>query len=263
MARAQGLLLAGITAAAVAAGGYWYVNQSSTPDAEAMGDVLSAQSSPAMPEDTQPAAGETPQPAPTAETPKSAGVDLLKATDIEVPLSRAVNGAPVIGKTDAPITVTEYSSFNCPHCAHFHELTLPVVLQDYVAKGKVKIVFQDFPLNKEAMDASALGRCVPPENFLKYATAVFENIDTWMGNHPATIKQYAQMAGVPADKLDSCLTDKNNVDKIMDGMKTATETHKDLNSTPTFYINDKDVIRGAQDSGAFAAKFDELLKAKK
>ena len=71
--------------------------------------------------------------------------------------------ALAIGQEDAPITIHEYSSLSCPHCAFFHKNTLPELMTNYVDTGKARIVFHDFPLNKKAFDASMVARCVAPE----------------------------------------------------------------------------------------------------
>lgn len=199
----------------------------------------------------------------TATTGAQSVAPALKALDVKVPVSGGAGQPRVLGNEKAPVTLTQYSSFTCPHCAHFHEQVLPVLLRDYVATGKVKVVMADFPLNKEAMDATKLSRCVPTENYIAFTSTVFENISAWTATHPQTLKQYAALAGLDNAKADACMADVGMEDAVINAMKNAAGKFK-IQSTPSFVINNDpaQTIIGAIPVAEFTAALDKALEGK-
>jgi protein-disulfide isomerase len=93
-----------------------------------------------------------------AQAQAQASTQVAQAAEKNDPLSERVLGDP-----NAPITILEYSSLTCPHCASFHANTLPQLKKDYIDTGKVKLVFRDFPFDRAALQASMLARCSNPE----------------------------------------------------------------------------------------------------
>ncbi len=82
----------------------------------------------------------------------------------------------MLGKPDAPITIVEYASLTCPHCAHFDEEVLPQLKKEWIDTGKAKLIFRDFPLDQEAMRAEMVARCAPPERYYALPSiCCFEN----------------------------------------------------------------------------------------
>ena len=141
------------------------------------------------PETAEPLAPETDDSAAApAETASTANVDL----DVE-----AMMAPRVIGDADAPIKLIEYASFTCPHCAHFHEMTLPGLKEKYIDTGKVSIEFREFPLDSAALQASLLARCVPEDQYFGYIDYLFEEQESWAQeiDYLSTLKQNARLSG--------------------------------------------------------------------
>jgi len=157
--------------------------------------------------------------------------------------------------------MVEYSSLTCPHCAHAHETVLPQLIKEYVQTGKLRIVFSDFPLNKEALDASKVSRCVSNDQYFGFLTLLFGDIEKWAysGNHPQALITDATLTGLSADKAQACIDNKELENAIIAGEQDAA-TNKSVNSTPTFIMNDgAKIIQGAQPYSTFKAAIDELL----
>ena len=172
----------------------------------------------------------------------------------------SVDDDPVIGSPDAPVTIIEFSDFQCPFCERFYTQTLPLIEENYVKTGKVKIVFRDFPLNSihpQAQKASEAAECAYElggnDAFWKYHNKLFENQDAL---DVASLKKYAVEIGLDANKFNSCL----------DSGKKASEVAKDLadgekagvTGTPAFFINGR-LVEGAQPYANFQKVIDEEL----
>ncbi|MBY0428416.1 MAG: DsbA family protein, partial [Alphaproteobacteria bacterium] len=144
----------------------------------------------------------------------------------------------VLGNATAPVTVIEYASLNCSHCAHFHKEVLPEVVKKYVATGKIKILFRDFPLNGIALKAAQLTQCMPEDRYFPFVKTLFENQDAWSGaqDPEATLTQYAKLAGLPGERVTKCLNDKDIQDAIVKRRMQAENQFK-VSATPTFVVN--------------------------
>lgn len=170
------------------------------------------------------------------------------------------NGALSVGNPDAPVTLLEFSSFSCPHCATFHNSVLAPIKKDYVDTGKVRIVFMDFPLNRQALDASLLGRCIDTSNRYDFMNMLFEQQNQWAfeGDHRDKLVQYASLVGLSRDKAESCMDDRQTEQDLLAKMKMASERYG-INSTPTFVVlPGEQKISGAQSYGAFSQVFESL-----
>ena len=171
----------------------------------------------------------------------------------------------VLGKADAPVTVEEYISFTCPHCADFYLNTLPVLKKDYVETGKVRFILRDFPLDSASLKAAALARCMPPDEFYPFVTILYQNQKQWaLAPDPSSVfVQYAKLGGLGEDKAKACLSDNTMLDGVIAERTTATQKYN-IQSTPTFILNGgADRIDGARPPTEFAAAFDKLLAGKK
>ena len=126
---------------------------------------------------------------------------------------RLENGDMVIGAANAPVTIIEYASLTCPHCARFHTETLPKLKSEYVETGKVKYVFRDFPLDGLALRAAAIAHCAGPERYFTYLDVFFQQQGNWTrGNDPeqmlAQLKRLARTGGMSEAQIDDCLKNK-------------------------------------------------------
>ncbi|WP_159711272.1 DsbA family protein [Geminicoccus flavidas] len=146
----------------------------------------------------------------------------------------------VIGSPDAPVTMVEYASLTCPHCASFHNETLPELKKKYIDTGKVRLVFRDFPLDQTALEASILAHCAGQERGPLFLSAFFQNQDRWaVADDPsAALRQLAKLGGLSDQRIDACLADKELGDSILQ-MRLEGEQQHSIQSTPSFLINDQ------------------------
>jgi len=159
----------------------------------------------------------------------------------------------VMGKPDAPITIVEYSSLTCPHCAAFHANTLPQLKKDFIDTGKVKLVYRDFPLDRLALGAALVARCVPEGSFFPMLDMLYKNQETWAksANPLEAIQGYGRLAGLSTEALEACFKNQPLVDAIQDVRQAANETYA-ISSTPSLVIDGK-VHSGGRDYEYFAA----------
>src|SRR3981081_4572500 len=164
-------------------------------------------------------------------------------------------GDRILGKADAPITIIEYASLTCPHCAHFDVDVLPKLKAKWIDTGKAKLVLRDFPLDGPALRAAMIARCAPPDRFYAFADTLFASQDKW-----ATTKDYrealarlAKLGGMGKDEFEACLNNTTLENRIVEQRLVASQ-ELDINSTPTFFIN------GSKFSGApTAEEFNKVL----
>jgi protein-disulfide isomerase len=144
----------------------------------------------------------------------------------------------VLGKADAPITIVEYASMTCPHCAHFSKEVLPKLKEKWIDTGKVKLVLRDYPLDEAAMRAAMLARCAPPERFYPLVETLFDTQESWVvaKDWRAALERTARLAGISKKDFDACLGNKEVEDSVLQSRLTATEK-LGVSSTPTFFVN--------------------------
>jgi protein-disulfide isomerase len=144
----------------------------------------------------------------------------------------------VLGKADAPVTIIEYGSFTCPHCAHFNNDTLPRIESEFVEKGQVRLVFREFLRNQVDIAASLLVRCAPQESYFKLVDVLFRSQDSWaFGDKPIdALKQIGRTAGLDPAKVDQCLADQALQQKLIAQTQEAIDQLK-VEGTPTFFVN--------------------------
>jgi protein-disulfide isomerase len=148
----------------------------------------------------------------------------------------------VLGKADAPITIVEYASLTCPHCAHFQEATMPQVKKDWIDTGKAKLVFRHFPFDRAALAAAEITECGGKEKFFSFLDVLFRQQETWTKGDPtANLIRLAKLGGLGEDRVQACLKDEKLANKIVAGRLQA-EKELGVNSTPTFFINGKKII---------------------
>ncbi len=184
-------------------------------------------------------------------------VDVAHAADIAVP-------ERILGDPKAPITVEEFVSLTCPHCAEFYINVLPQLQKAYVDNGKVKFILRDFPLDGSSLKASALARCMPADEFYPFIEVLYKNQMAWAigPDSEKILVQYAKLGGLDGDKAKACLNDPAMQDALVAGRTDAGKKYN-IDATPTFIINEgAERLQGAQTAQQFGAVFDKLLAAK-
>jgi len=206
---------------------------------------------------TQPTPQAAPQP---AQSPAPSKPQLVRVS---------LDDDPVKGDPEAPVTIIEFSDFQCPFCSRFFQQTLPLIEENYIATGKVKLVYRDLPLasiHPNAIPSHIAAECADEQGkFWEYHDALFENQSQWnrLGSDELknVFKQYADDLELDAASYDACLDSSDIVDEINEDLSDARTLG--ATGTPTFFIGtEKDgfvKITGAQPYMVFQASIDELL----
>ena len=146
----------------------------------------------------------------------------------------------VIGSLDAPVTIIEYASMSCSHCADFHNETLDDLKKEYIDTGKVKFVFRDFPFNYPALAGSMIMSCVPNEVRYDYMNALYKLQKSWVSRDISKTRselyKIMQSGGMKQDEFDLCLSDINLENDILEGVMNA-QKEFNIRSTPSFIVN--------------------------
>jgi protein-disulfide isomerase len=168
-----------------------------------------------------------------------------------------------LGPADAKVTITEYASMTCPHCAAFNEQVFPKIKAEYIDTGKVRYVFREFPLDIKAAAGSMLSRCIANGDANKYFAVtdlLFRSQSDWvMKNTTESLSRIGKQAGLSQQQVDDCLKDQALLDKIAADQKYASDVLK-VDSTPTFFINGEK-IKGETSIEEFEKKINPLLKS--
>jgi protein-disulfide isomerase len=168
-----------------------------------------------------------------------------------------------LGPANATVTITEYASMTCPHCAAFAEGVFPKIKSEYIDTGKVRYVFREFPLDIKAAAGSMLARCIANGDSGKYFAVIdmlFKQQNDWVvKNTTETLTRIGKQAGLSQQAVETCLKDQALLDKIAADQKFASEVLK-VNSTPTFFINGE-MIKGETSFEEFDKKIKSLLKS--
>ncbi|MGH7029602.1 MAG: thioredoxin domain-containing protein [Stellaceae bacterium] len=161
----------------------------------------------------------------------------------------------ILGNPAAPITIIEYASMTCPHCAHFTEDILPEIKKKWIDTGKAKLVLRDFPLDDEAVHASMIARCAPPDRFYAYVDTFFADQEKWVEapDYQAELTRLAELGGMSKDQVGKCLNDTALKNQVLSS-RLAAGNQLGVNATPTFFVN------GTKFTGEpTVAKFDQVL----
>jgi len=162
-------------------------------------------------------------------------------------------GDVALGPADAKVTIIEYASMTCSHCAAFHKETFPELKKRYIDAGKVRFILREFPLDPLATAGFMLARCDGDSKYYPITDLLFDNQGAWaFTSKPLdALQQMMKQAGFSKEKFEACLKDQKLYDAVNAVRKRAEETFK-VNSTPTFFIN------GQRISGAVS--IDEIEK---
>jgi protein-disulfide isomerase len=166
-----------------------------------------------------------------------------------------------LGPAKAPVTITEYASMTCPHCAAFGENVFPMLRSKYIDTGKVRFVFREFPIDIKAAAASMLARCMANDDAGKFFGAIdtlFKQQDRLMADTKDTLKLIGKQGGLSEQAVETCAKDQTLLDKLSADQKFAYEVLK-VDATPTFFINGER-LKGAMSFEELDEKIKSLLK---
>ena len=187
------------------------------------------------------------------------GAMAQSASDVAKPMSLP---DMALGPANASVTITEYASMTCPHCAAFNETVFPKIKSEYIDTGKIRYIFREFPLDIKAAAGSMLARCIAKDDSGKYFTVIdllFKQQNDWvLKNTTETLTRIGKQAGLSQQAVEDCLKDQALLDKIAADQKYASEVLK-VDSTPTFFINGER-IKGETSFEEFDKRIKSLLK---
>ena len=165
----------------------------------------------------------------------------------------------VLGDPNAPVTIIEYASLTCPHCAEFHEDVLPQLKERYIAPGKVRMIYRDFPLDQRALAAASLAHCAGSERYFGFLDVLFQTQENWAraDDHLAALKRLGKLGGLTEAEMEACFADEELTNRILQTRLDAQNQHE-ISSTPTFIIDGK-AYSGTRDIEEFGALIDPLL----
>lgn len=252
--RASALLLAGVALFALAG--------CSGEDSGSSSVVTKAEAQESAPAATAAAPGATAATPDAAAAPAAAAVE-APAPQGTVDVAKLMAPGPlpdvVIGDANAPVTIIEYASMTCSHCADFAVNIWPTVKKDYIDTGKAKLILREFPFDPRAVAAFMLARCAPDDRRTAMIDVLFHQQEQWARaqNASEALLGIAKLAGFTQETFAACLNDKALQQKVVDTQKQG-ETEFGVNATPTFFIN------GAKYPGAMsAAEFGAIIAAAK
>jgi len=184
----------------------------------------------------------------------------------EVPVEKLMEAGPlpdlVVGDAKAPVTIVEYASMTCGHCASFHNTVYPALKAKYIDTGKVRLIMREFPLDDRATGAAMLARCAGDGKTFPLISALFARQEEWAfvpkENFVPELAKIARQAGFTDETLRACLGDQALMDKILTVRSRAADEFG-VNSTPTFFINGKKLVGGSIED--FDKAIEPLLKS--
>jgi protein-disulfide isomerase len=183
----------------------------------------------------------TPAPAPQAAAPQQPAAPPAEGQD---PVLTARLSERSIGRQDAPVTVIEYFSLTCGHCAAFHRDTLPQVKRDLVESGRLRIVYRDFPLDQTGLMAAMVARALPAERYDAFISTLFATQDRWAFNRNSDprveLARIAALAGMSRETFDAVVADQALARGILE-MRVNGQQQHNVSSTPTFVFGSRTV----------------------
>ena len=194
----------------------------------------------------------------------------LRSEQPNIPLKISADNDPIIGNPNAPVTIIEFSDFQCPFCARFHIQTLPAIMNEYINDGKVKLVFRDFPIqsiHSNALLASVAAECANEQGkFKEMHDKLFENQNEWNNKNTDNViilfNQYSSEMGIGKKEFDSCLKNEKYIKEIQKDLDDG-RTYG-ISGTPGFFIGNDKIgfieLKGAQPFESFKKVIDSQLK---
>ena len=185
------------------------------------------------------------------------------------PVQISADDDPIIGNSDAPITIIEFSDFQCPFCARFYTQTLPLILEEYIEQGKVKLVFRDFPIQSihpNALPASVAAECANDQGkFREMHDILFEKQNEWNKLETTealyVFSEYASSMQLDQKTFDSCLTSGKHIPEIQNDLNDGRDYG--VTGTPGFFVGNEKIgfteLKGAQPFDSFKKIIDAQL----
>lgn len=186
------------------------------------------------------------------------------------PVRISLDDDPIRGDPDAPITIIEFSDFQCPFCARFHEQTLPSLLEEYIDEGKVNFVYRDFPIQSihpNALPAAVAAECADDQGkYWEYHDILFEKQSSWArldsNSAISTFSQYATDIGLEKEQFDSCLGSGKHLEEVQGDLRDGRDY--EITGTPGFFIGNEEIgfvkLNGAQPFESFKRIIDAQLE---
>ena len=171
-----------------------------------------------------------------ATEPEYNGIAVILPKNIVINASQKYS----IGSPQAPLTMYEYSSLGCPHCADFHLDVVPELTKEYADKGLLRIIFVNFPLDKNSMKAAMLSKCMVYDNYLPFVDAMFSaQRSWWMETDDEQLFRHAAEYGLSYDEAQTCLNNKKLAEEIVADRQEAYKRLQ-VKGTPAFYVTGAD-----------------------
>jgi len=172
------------------------------------------------------------------------------------------NDLIAIGSDDAVVKIKIFSSLTCPHCAAFHIKVVSKIKKNYIASGKVQLIFIDFPLDLAAFNASKLLHCVDQNKQITFLDNIYENQNEWtsgvnINEINNNLKKIVKNLGITSVEFNKCLDDGSISDKILNGRIDGNQKYS-INSTPTIIINEKK-LEGSASFKNIEKKIEKLI----
>ena len=168
------------------------------------------------------------------------GVVALNVLAVRSALAEAAyaEGDMVLGSESAPVTIIEYASMTCPHCATFHIKTFKDFKDKYIDTGKVRMIFREFPFDQYALQGAMLARCSGEDRYFAMLDMLFRQQYKWAKaeNPTAMLAQLARFSGMSKEDFEACLSNEALVNQILQTRMTGHE-QLGVDSTPTFLVN--------------------------
>jgi protein-disulfide isomerase len=191
-----------------------------------------------------------------AGTATVAGAALADADAAKLAEPSAI-GDMTMGPDNAKVTVIEYASASCPHCANFYKTTFPELKKQYIDTGKIRFIFREFPHNDPALAAFMLARCAPKDKYFPLIDTFFTTQESWLQSPAEGLFKIAQLAGFTKASFDACLKNED-VAKGIIAVRDKAENEFGVTGIPTFFINGK-VLNGETTIDQFKGIIDPLL----
>jgi protein-disulfide isomerase len=243
----------------VVAGGIWYASQPSAPPAP-IAVAPPPASAPAAPAAMAPAPSTPAAVAQAPATPASPPAQQEARVDPAALAPRLENGDMVLGAANAPVTLIEYASLTCPHCAAFATQTYPQLKADYIDKGLVKYIYRDYPLDGAALRAAMVARCAGPERYFAFIDVFFAQQETWLRNARTVdqavqnLKPLARLGGMSEADFNACIANTEIETAVISQQQKGSQEFQ-ISGTPTLIVN------GKKYEGSYEFKeFDKFLR---
>ncbi|WP_085903973.1 DsbA family protein [Kiloniella majae] len=156
----------------------------------------------------------------------------------------------ILGDKNAPVTLIEYASLTCPHCATFHTETMPDIKKNWIDTGKARLVYRHMPLDGVALRGAAVAECLEGDRYFSFLDLLFQQQQTWAfgGAAKEGLQKMALLAGMSKERFEECFNDEATLRRIVTQAQEG-KTSFGINSTPSFVINGE-VFAGGRDYDA-------------